>query len=282
MQAASSNVKRLSLELGGKSPSIILPDADLDLATDGVLFGIYMNGGQSCEAGARCSASRSTTRWSKAPGGARASCAWATRSTSRPTWGRWCPTSSCAPVLGYIEIGKQEGARLVTGGRRAEVPGFERAPFVEPTIFANVHNQMRIAQEIFGPVLAVIYRDVSEAIGLANRTIYGLGAAVWSRNIRVAIEVAKHIRAGTVWINDHHLIIPHATFNGMKQSGFGNRHGLAGYLDYTQAKHIHVDMMQRGEPGLVGCAAAAERLAHVGKRPLRGGRQSARCNRQYR
>ena len=250
MQAASSNVKRLSLELGGKSPSIILPDADLDLAIDGVLFGIYMNGGQSCEAGARCFVPEQIYDEMVERLAARARQLRLGDPLDLETdLGPLVSDEQLRTVLGYIEIGKQEGARLVTGGRRAEVPGFERAPFVEPTIFANVHNQMRIAQEeIFGPVLAVFpYRDVSEAIGLANQTIYGLGAAVWSRNIQVAIEVAKRIRAGTVWINDHHLIIPHATFNGMKQSGFGNEHGLAGYLDYTQAKHIHVDMMQRRE-----------------------------------
>lgn len=248
LQAAAGNVKRVTLELGGKSPSIVLPDADLELATDGVLFGVYLNGGQSCEAGTRCFVPERLYDEFVGRLAARAGQIRLGDPLDLETdMGPLVSPEQLRTVLGYVELGQQEGAQLVCGGRRAVVAGFEQAPFMQPTIFRGVHNQMRIAQEeIFGPVLAVIpYRDAGEAIQLANQSIYGLGAAVWSRNIQAAIEVAKRIRTGTVWINDYHLIIPHASFNGFKQSGFGNEHGLAGYLDYTLAKHIHVDLMQR-------------------------------------
>jgi aldehyde dehydrogenase (NAD+) len=127
------------------------------------------------------------------------------------------------------------------------VPGFERGPFLEPTIFTRVRNEMRLAQEeIFGPVLAVIpYRSVSEAIQMANASLYGLSAAVWSRDLQGAIEVAKRLRTGTVWINDHHLINPIAPFGGYKQSGLGREHGIFGLMAYTEEKHIHVDLLQK-------------------------------------
>jgi aldehyde dehydrogenase (NAD+) len=166
-------------------------------------------------------------------------------SLSRCFESKECPEGRC--ILEYIEVGKNEGARLVTGGRRVRVPGFERGPFIEPTIFTNVLNGTRLAQEeIFGPVLSVIpYRTVTEAIELANASRYGLGAAIWSRDLQGAIEVAKRIRTGTVWINDHHIILPRAPFGGYKQSGIGREHGIYGLMAYTELKHIHVDLMQK-------------------------------------
>jgi len=139
-----------------------------------------------------------------------------------------------------------EGAVLATGGKRVHVPGCESGAFIEPTIFAHVRNDMRIArEEIFGPVLAVIpYNSLTEAIEQANDSDYGLGGAVWSRDLQAAIEVAKRIRTGTVWINDYHLINPLAPFGGYKQSGIGREHGMYGMLEYTQIKHVHVDLMQ--------------------------------------
>ncbi len=248
MQQASTNVKRVSLELGGKSPSIVMPDADLDLVTDGLLFGVYLNGGQSCEASARCFVPRQLYDELAGRLVARASQLRLGNPLDLETdVGPMVSHEQLRTVMGYVEAGLHEGATLALGGKPASVAGFERAPFMQPTIFTNVRNDMRIAQEeIFGPVLAVIpYTSVTEAIELANNIEYGLGAAVWSRDIQAAVEVAKRIHAGTVWINDYHLIIPHAGFTGFKQSGFGNEHGLLGYLDYTLPKHIHVDLMQR-------------------------------------
>jgi aldehyde dehydrogenase (NAD+) len=250
MQLASTNLKRVSLELGGKSPSLLLPDADLDVAIDGILFGIFMNAGQSCEAGSRCFV----------PEGLYAQVLERLVERARSLrlgdpldleteQGPLVSERQLRSVLEYIELGQREGATLATGGRRALVAGFERGAYLEPTIFGDVRNDMRLAQEeIFGPVLAVIpYRNVSEAIQLANQSEYGLGGAIWSRDIQAAIEVAKRIRTGTVWINDYHLIHPHGSFTGFKQSGFGNDHGLPGYLEYTIPKHIHVDLTQKRE-----------------------------------
>ncbi|MFO7170342.1 MAG: aldehyde dehydrogenase family protein, partial [Chloroflexota bacterium] len=248
MRLASDTIKRVTLELGGKSPSIVLPDADLELATDGVLFGVFFNGGQSCEAGTRCLVPEQLHDEFLERLVARASGLRLGDPLDLETdQGPLVSERQRRTVEEYIALGRQEGALLATGGRRASVPGFERAPFVEPTIFARVRNDMRLAQEeIFGPVLAVIpYRDVTEAIQLANDSRYGLGAAIWSRDIQAAIEVAKRVRAGTVWINDHHIIQPRAPFGGYKQSGVGREHGLQGLLAYTETKHIHVDLLQR-------------------------------------
>jgi aldehyde dehydrogenase (NAD+) len=248
MELSSATVKRVTLELGGKSPSLVLPDADLDLATDGVLFGVFFNGGQSCEAGTRCFVpahlhDELLERLVARARGLRLGDPLDLETDVGPL----ISDRQLATVEEYIAIGKAEGATLAIGGSAPRVPGFERAPFVEPTIFANVRNDSRLAQEeIFGPVLAVLPdRSVTEAIEMANASPYGLGAAVWSRDIQAAIEVAKRIRSGTVWINDHHIILPHAPFGGYKQSGIGREHGIYGMLEYTEAKHIHVDLMQR-------------------------------------
>jgi aldehyde dehydrogenase (NAD+) len=248
MRLASDTIKRLTLELGGKSPSLVMPDADLELATDGVLFGVFFNGGQSCEAGTRCLVPESLHDEFLERLVTRARSLRIGDPLDLETdLGPLVSEAQCRIVEEYIEVGKNEGARLVTGGRRVRVPGFERGPFVEPTIFTNVLNGTRLAQEeIFGPVLSVIpYRTVTEAIELANASRYGLGAAVWSRDLQGAIEVAKRIRTGTVWINDHHIILPRAPFGGYKQSGIGREHGIYGLMAYTELKHIHVDLMQK-------------------------------------
>lgn len=248
MELASATIKRVTLELGGKSPSILLPDADLDLAVDGVLFGVYLNAGQSCEAGTRCFVPDSIYDEFLERLVARARQLRVGDPLDLATdVGPLVSEKQCRAVEEYIAIGKREGAELVLGGRRAMVEGFEHGPFIEPTIFTNVRNDMRIAQEeIFGPVLAVIrYRDVGEAIRLANETIYGLAAAIWSRDLQAAIEVARRVRAGTVWINDHHILLPHAPFGGYKQSGTGREHGVYGLHTYTEVKHIHVDLKQK-------------------------------------
>jgi aldehyde dehydrogenase (NAD+) len=145
-------------------------------------------------------------------------------------------------VMGYIEKGRKEGARLVCGGGRPE--GLPKGYFIQPTIFDQVTNASTIAQEeIFGPVLSVIkYKDVDDAIAMANDSIYGLGGAVFTRDIPKAIEIAKRIRTGTVWINDYHLLNALAPFGGYKQSGVGRELGPHGLLEYTQVKHIHVDL----------------------------------------
>jgi len=244
MKLCADTIKKVTLELGGKSPTIILEDADLDVAVDGALFGTFFHAGQVCESGTRCFVPSSI--YDK----------FMERMLERvkhikigdpldfdTTMGPVVSLAQYKTVTGYIELGKQEGARLLCGGKRPD--GFEKGYFVEPTIFDNVSNKMRIAQEeIFGPVLAVIrYDDVDEAVRMANDSIYGLGGAVFSRDIPKAIEIAKRIRTGTVWINDYHLINALAPFGGYKQSGVGRELGPHGLLEYTQVKHIHVDLV---------------------------------------
>jgi aldehyde dehydrogenase (NAD+) len=147
----------------------------------------------------------------------------------------------------YIALGREEGARVAIGGGRPEGKLFERGPYLEPTIFTQVDNRSRLAQEeIFGPVLSVIrYEEIGDAIAMANDSAYGLAASVWSGDLQHAIEVARHLRTGTVWINDHHVLNPYAPFGGFKESGIGREMGVAGLLEYTEPKHIHVDFQQR-------------------------------------
>jgi aldehyde dehydrogenase (NAD+) len=147
-------------------------------------------------------------------------------------------------ILSFIEAGKQEGATLVCGGKEVTVPGCENGHFIEPTIFTNVTNDMKIAQEeIFGPVLCVIrYSEVDDAIRMANDTIYGLAAGVWTRDVNKAYDVAKKLQAGVVWINDWHMLRSDAPFGGYKQSGIGREMGQQSLDAYTQVKHVHTSM----------------------------------------
>jgi len=155
-------------------------------------------------------------------------------------------------ILEYIEIGKQEGAKVVLGGGPPDGSEFEKGFWVAPTIFTEVTNDMRIArEEIFGPVQCVIrYKDVDEAVAMANDTIYGLSAAVWSSDYERALEVADRIQAGTVWVNDHHMVNVGLPFGGYKQSGLGRELGPTALDDYTEAKHIHIDLTQKRESRL--------------------------------
>lgn len=243
MKLAADTIKRVSLELGGKSPSLILEDANLDVAVDAALFGTFFHAGQVCESGTRCFVPNSLYD------------EFMERALERithiklgdpldpeTTMGPVISETQMNTVLNYIEIGKKEGAKLTVGGKRPVSPN--TGYYVEPTIFEEVSNTMRIArEEIFGPVLSVIrYNAIGEAIDMANDSIYGLGGAVFSRDIPWAIEVAKRLRTGTIWINDYHLLNALAPFGGYKQSGLGRELGPHGLLEYTQVKHIHVDL----------------------------------------
>jgi acyl-CoA reductase-like NAD-dependent aldehyde dehydrogenase len=248
MAAAAPHLKKVTLELGGKSPSILLPDADLEKAIDGVLFGMFYHSGQLCEAGTRCFVH--AARYDEV----------VERLVTRARQLRIGDPLELATDIGplisfgqrerverYIALGREEGARVAIGGGRPEGRLFERGPYVEPTIFTHVDNRSRLAQEeIFGPVLSVIrYEEIGDAVTMANDSVYGLAASVWSGDIQHAIEVARHLRTGTVWINDHHVLNPYAPFGGFKESGVGREMGVAGLLEYTEAKHIHVDFQQR-------------------------------------
>ena len=152
-------------------------------------------------------------------------------------------------VLGYIDSGLEEGARLVCGGKRATVPGLEQGYFIEPTIFADVTNDMKIAQEeIFGPVLCVMkYSTVEEAIEIANDTVYGLTAGVWSRDVVKANEIATKLKAGTIWINEWHAFRNDAPFGGYKQSGLGRELGSQVFNEYTELKSIITSLTSENE-----------------------------------
>jgi aldehyde dehydrogenase (NAD+) len=244
MQLASGTIKKCTLELGGKSPSIVLDDVDMDYAVDGVLWGVFFHNGQVCTAGTRAFVARAIYEDFVAELVKRAE-----DSTVGPAMD---PGSDLGPIVAktqletverYVDIGQQEGAKLLTGGERAPVEGHEGGFYHQPTIFA-ADNSMKIAQEeIFGPVLAVIpFEDEEEAVRLANDSIYGLGGAVWSGSVPHAVKVAEQLRTGTVWINDYHMINPRYPFGGYKQSGIGREHGKIGFDEYREIKHIHVDL----------------------------------------
>ncbi|MBN1770097.1 MAG: aldehyde dehydrogenase [Deltaproteobacteria bacterium] len=243
-QRAAATIKRVTLELGGKSPNVVLPDADLALAVDGALFAAYFNAGQACEAGTRLLLheaihdeflARLRERIALVRVGDTAD--------FETTMGPVITEGQRRKVEEYIRSANEEGARLLCGGGRPKdvPPGW----FVEPTVFADVTPKMRIfREEIFGPVLAVTrFGTLDEAVALANDTTYGLAAAVWSRDTLGALDLARRIRAGTVWINDYHLINADAPFGGYKQSGRGRELGRYGLEEYTEVKHVHVDQV---------------------------------------
>jgi acyl-CoA reductase-like NAD-dependent aldehyde dehydrogenase len=243
MGLASNTLKKVTLELGGKSPTIILPDADLDVAVKGSLSGVFYHAGQVCMSGTRIFVHDAVYDEFMD----RAVAAVETINVGDPmdyetTMGPLISKIQQEKVLKYIEIGKNEGAKLVIGGKKPA--HLKKGFFVEPTIFENVHNKMTIAQEeIFGPVVSVIkFSNIDEAVAMANDSVFGLAGSVWSRNIPEAIAIAKRIRSGTMWVNTYHVLSPRAPFGGYKQSGLGREHAIEGLLAFTQSKHICVDM----------------------------------------
>ena len=246
MQLTSSTVKKVTLELGGKSANILLDDADLDIAIPGSLWATFLHSGQICHSGTRLFVPASIhdeviARLVETAEGLKIGSAMDFETDMGPLVHR----SQYETVERYVQSGIEEGAKLVTGGERALVPGCDGGYFYKPTIFTDVRNDMKIAQEeIFGPVLSVIkYDTVEDAIAMANDSIYGLGGGVWSRDIPRALNVAKRIRTGTVWINDYHLLNAYAPFGGYKQSGVGRELGTWGLREYQQTKYIHVDQV---------------------------------------
>ncbi len=245
MKQAADTVKKVTLELGGKSAAIVMPDADLEVAIPGILFGVFFHSGQVCESGTRLIVHESIydtvieqlvhkTEDIKLGDPMQMSTG----------MGPLVSKKQLDTVLSYIESGKEEGARLVCGGKRAEGKDLENGYFVEPTIFADVTNDMKIArEEIFGPVLCVMkYSDEKEAVAMANDSIYGLAGGIWSRDVNKANELALQMEAGTIWINDWHMFRNDAPFGGYKQSGIGRELGTAAFDEYTQTKHIHTSL----------------------------------------
>ncbi len=243
-QAASSQIKPVTLELGGKSPNIVFDDANIENAVKGVVSGIFAATGQTCLAGSRLLIQEGIHDQFVDALIALAETARMGDPMSTDTQiGPVTTPGQYEKILQYIEIAKNEGATLVLGGKAADRPecGGSRW-FVEPTIFTNVNNKMRIAQEeVFGPVLSVIpFKDQDEAIEIANDIDFGLAAGVWTENIKRALQVSKAIRAGTVWVNTYRAVSFMSPFGGFKQSGIGRENGIEAIYEYLQTKSIWI------------------------------------------
>jgi aldehyde dehydrogenase (NAD+) len=244
MRTAADTIKKLTLELGGKSPAIVFEDADLEYAVEGVLWGIFFHQGQVCSAGTRLFLPETLRdefvgRMVEKTEALKVGPALEMSSDMGPV----ISEKQLATVEGYVAKGKAEGAEVATGGERATVDGHEGGFYYRPTILLG-DNTMTIAQEeIFGPVLTVVpYSDEDDLVAKANDSIYGLAGAIWTRDNQRAVQVAERLRTGTVWINDHHMINPRYPFGGYRQSGIGREHGRLGFDEYREAKHIHVDL----------------------------------------
>jgi acyl-CoA reductase-like NAD-dependent aldehyde dehydrogenase len=246
MRGSAATLKRITLELGGKSPNIVFPDADLDAAVRGATTGIFYGKGEVCAAGSRLLVDRSIKAEFIAKVAARAKkMAPGDPMDPRTRLGAISSKRQLENDLRYIDIARREGATLLAGGERADI-GTGKGYFLQPTVFADVTPEMTIArEEIFGPVLAAIeFGDVDEAIARANQSTYGLAAAVWTRDIKKAHYVARKLQAGTVWINTYNVYDTAAPFGGYKQSGFGREMSLHALEHYTQVKSVWVDLNQ--------------------------------------
>jgi aldehyde dehydrogenase (NAD+) len=244
MRGAAATLKRITLELGGKSPNIVLADADIDAAVRGATMGIFYGKGEVCAAGSRLLVDTSIKSEFIDKLAARAKKMVPGDPLDPKTrFGAVSSRKQMETVLRYIDSGKREGATLVAGGARADI-GTGKGFFVQPTVFADVQPDMTISrEEIFGPVLAAIeFADIDEAIARANDSPYGLAAGVWTRDIKKAHHVARKLQAGTVWINTYNVYDTAAPFGGYKQSGFGREMSAHALEHYTQIKTVWVDL----------------------------------------
>jgi aldehyde dehydrogenase (NAD+) len=241
MADAAQTLKRLTFELGGKSPNIVFADADLDAAVAGAEFGLFFNQGQCCCAGSRLFVQEEVHKEFVAKVVERAQA----RKLGNPfetgtAQGPQVDQAQFDKVLSYIEKGKAAGAECVTGGSRFGEKGY----FVQPTVFDNVTDEMEIAtDEIFGPVLSVLpFKDVDEVIERGNQTYFGLAAAVWTRDVAKAHRLANSLRAGTVWVNCYDVFDAAAPFGGFKMSGIGRELGEAALENYTELKTVTMNL----------------------------------------
>ena len=242
--ASTGNLKRVALELGGKSPNIVFADADLDKAIAGAANAVFYNMGQDCTAGTRVFVA-DAVHDAVVEGLAR-------EADSRTIGNGLTPGVDQGPlvseeqldkVLAYLSAGEHEGAQLVTGGARATGDGLDRGFFVRPTVFGDVANDMKIArEEIFGPVVVVLpFSKVEDAIRMGNATRYGLGAGIWTRDVRTAHRAARELKAGSVWVNCYNVADPASPFGGYKESGYGRDLGRDSIDVYTQVKSVWID-----------------------------------------
>src|SRR3981189_1388044 len=239
--AADSNLKRVTLELGGKSPNIVFADADMDKAIEGAHFALFFNQGQCCCAGSRLFVEEKAYDEFVEKSAARAKKRTVRNPFDKNTeQGPQVDKDQFDKVMGYIDAGKKDKAKLVAGGNRVGEKGY----FIEPTVFVDVQDNMKIAQEeIFGPVMSSLkFKDVSEVVERANKSLYGLAAAVWTQDITKAHAVADGVRAGTVWVNCYDVFDAAAPFGGFKQSGIGRELGEYGLANYTEVKTVTVKL----------------------------------------
>ncbi|WP_284946528.1 aldehyde dehydrogenase [Acidisoma cladoniae] len=242
-EAAARGLKRVTLELGGKSPNIVFDDANLDNAVKGVISGILSATGQTCVAGSRLLVQRSihdaflerVIAFAKTAkiGNPMLAGTQIGPVTTRPQYEK---------ILHYIDVAKNEGARCVLGGGPAPHPEGGKGLFVQPTIFADVRNDMRIAQEeVFGPVLSVIpFEDEAEALAIANDSIYGLAAGVWTQNTNRVLRMSAGLKTGMVWVNMYRAVSYMSPFGGTKRSGVGSENGMSAIMDYVQTKSVWI------------------------------------------
>jgi len=244
MRGAAGSLKRISLELGGKSPNIVFADSDIDNAVKGAINGIFYGKGEVCAAGSRLFVeSKVRDEFLDKLVGRASKLRPGDPLDPKTRLGAIVSEEQMHTVLGYIEAGKREGAKLVAGGTRVSVDG-GKGFFIEPTIFGEVNNQMKIArEEIFGPVLATLkFDDLDEVVAQANQNQYGLAAAVWTRDVKKAHQVSRQLRAGTVWINTYGVLDASLPFGGYKQSGFGRELGMHAIEHYTEVKTVWLNM----------------------------------------
>jgi betaine-aldehyde dehydrogenase len=244
MRSAADTLKKVSLELGGKSPNIFFADADFESAVDGALFGVFVNQGEVCSAGSRVLIQRPIYKKMLDAMVEKAKTIKLGSGMDRATkMGPVVSQEQMERVMRYQEIGKKE-AKVGVGGGRATVEGFEKGYFVQPTIFYDVDNSATIArEEIFGPVMSVIpFDDEAEALKIANDTPYGLAAAVWSRDIFKCFRMVKRLQAGIVWVNHMQPTYVEAPWGGYKMSGIGRELGPWGAEEYLQVKQVHINL----------------------------------------
>ncbi|SIS05790.1 aldehyde dehydrogenase (acceptor) [Peribacillus simplex] len=245
MQAATKNLKPVSLELGGKSPNIVFDDATLEDAVNGAMFGIYFAQGQVCASGSRLFVQESIyDKFMDLFASKVQSIRVGNPLEATTQMGPQVSAQQLKTIEKYVEVGLEEGAELVTGGQRGKKNGY----YFTPTIFGDVTNEMTIArEEIFGPVVSVIrFKDEEDALRQANDTIYGLASGIWTNDLKRAHRMARGIQAGTVYVNTYSMLDSTTPFGGMKQSGFGRELGVQAMDMYTQSKSVWIDLGEKG------------------------------------
>jgi phenylacetaldehyde dehydrogenase len=236
-RGATDTLKRVSLELGGKSPVIVLPDADVNAVVGGAAMAIFFNSGQVCTAGSRLYVhSKIFDKVVEGLSGAASSIVLGPGLDQTTQMGPLVSKEQQERVLGYIDSGKKEGAAIAAGGEAPSHPGY----YVKPTVLVNVKPQMRVVrEEIFGPVVvAQRFDEIDEVAKAANDSPYGLGASIWSNNLSAVHRLIPRVKAGTVWVNCHNMVDPNMPFGGFKQSGFGREHGRVAIDMYTELKSV--------------------------------------------